>query len=575
MDDYKLESFMKNIDIDCNTHCFTVDEQGNLDALHAEDQEFLSLIPNEVMKKILSNLEQKLSVHRKHISSVEKIGDKIYLIILILFESKKILLLQDNTMLDSLVKASEDVDLQDSKIKKITDSLYDGFFIINAQGTVLWANKAYVRITGIGLDKVMGKNIKDLENEGWFTPIVSPTVIRTGKSFSVMQSFKTGKNAIVTGNPVFDPNGEIEYIVSNVRDITELNLLRKELKKATQLTESYKTQLSVLQIQDLKLDNIIAKSNKMNNIIISALHVAHFDTTVLVTGESGVGKEVIAKLIHTSSSRSQKSFMTLNCGAIAPTLIESELFGYEAGAFTGASNKGKPGLFEVADEGTLFLDEIGDLPTDLQVKLLRVLQEQEIFRVGGITPIKINVRIIAATNCNLEELVKQKKFREDLYYRLNVVPIEIPPLKERRDDILPLLLHFCEYFNKKYNLQKHLSFEIIDCLERYSWPGNVRELKNVVERLVIMSQSNELLPEHLPKHMLDDDNEQADIKINKLMPLKQASHDLEKQLILMAIEKYGSTKKVAGVLEVSQSTIVRRLREVNKMENDNNNMEDN
>ncbi|MDD3169244.1 MAG: sigma 54-interacting transcriptional regulator, partial [Eubacteriales bacterium] len=274
--------------------------------------------------------------------------------------------------------------------------------------------------------------------------------------------------------------------------------------------------------------------------------------------------EVIAKLIHKSSERGKSPYITVNCGAIAPSLLESELFGYEAGAFTGASEKGKPGLFGLAHHGTLFLDEIADLPLELQGKLLRVLQEREIYRVGGVSPVKVDVRIIAAANSDMRELVKQKKFREDLYYRLNVVPIEIPPLRDRKEDIVPLLLHFCEHYNKKYNIQKHFSNEIIDCLERYSWPGNVRELKNLVERLLIMCESSELLPEHLPKHIASGQMEQMDIKVNKLMPMKQAYLELEKQLILLARESCGSTKNIAELLNVSQSTVVRRLREIKK-----------
>ncbi len=566
-DNSKLESLIKSIDM--NIYCFMIDEYGNLNALNVEDEKFSDSRLLSILKDNSTQLKQKFSSNREYTCSIEEIGDKRYLLKLLLFESKKLLLIQDITPIDSIKKVSKEVDSLWSQISKISDSLYDGIFIINTQGTVLWANKAYERISGISLDMVLGKNLFELEKEGMITPLVSPTIIKTKKNFSVMQSFRTGKNAIVTGNPVFDSNGEIEYIVSNVRDITELNLLRKELRKANRLTEGYKQHLSVLQNQNWKVDNIIAKSNKMNNIIINALHVAQFDTTVLLTGESGAGKDVIAKLIHTSSNRNNKPFITLNCGAIAPTLLESELFGYEVGAFTGASNKGKTGLFELANEGTLFLDEIGDLPQELQVKLLRVLQEQEIYRVGGIIPIKINVRIITATNRDLEEQVKQKKFREDLYYRLNVVPIEIPPLKERKDDIVPLLLHFCEHFNKKHGMQKKLSIEIINCLERYSWPGNVRELKNLVERLVIMSQSNELLPEHLPKHIVNSQKESAVIKVNRLMPLKQASFELEKQLILMAREHCKSTKKIAEILEVSPSTIVRRLREAKKTEYDN------
>jgi len=563
---YNIEKYLWSVDSQI-MYSFIIDEQSNINAVDAKDKEFMDSRSKSIIKEKLFELENKLSSDKKSVTSVEMIGNEEYLFKLILLESKKILLIQDNVIIKSIKKTFDEINSLRDQIINITDSLYDGIFVIDIQGTVIWANKAYQRITGITLDAVIGHSIFELQEENIISPIIAPTIIQTKKFFTVLQTFKTGKNAIVTGSPVFDSKGEIKYIVSNVRDITELNLLLKELRKANELTESYKTQISLIQIQKLGLDNIVANSSKMRSVITSALHVSQFDTTVFLSGETGVGKEVIAKLIYTSSYRSKKPYITINCGALAPNLLESELFGYEAGAFTGASNKGKPGLFELANEGTLFLDEIGDLPYELQVKLLRVLQEQEIQRVGGVTSIKVNVRIITATNRNLEELVKAKKFREDLYYRLNVVPIEIPPLIERKEDVGPLLLHFCDFFNKKYNMRKHFSVEILDCLERYSWPGNIRELKNVVEFLVVMNESNELLPKHLPKHINTLQNENLGIKVNSLMPLKQASLELEKQLILMAKKSCGSVKKIAKILGVSESTVVRRLREVREAGN--------
>ncbi|MFZ5946162.1 MAG: sigma-54 interaction domain-containing protein [Bacillota bacterium] len=449
----------------------------------------------------------------------------------------------------------------------IFESSYDGIFVTNCQGTTIGANKAYERITGIKASDVLGKNIKDLEKKGMFTPIVTPTILQTQKSLTIIQKFKTGKQAIITGNPVFNDKGELIYIVTNVRDITELSKIKDELKKAIELTERYENELSLLRIHNQEHQDIISESPKMKQVVTSALQVAQFDTTVLILGKSGVGKEVIAKLIHTSSSRGSRSFIKINCGAIAPNLLESELFGYEAGAFTGALSKGKPGLFEVAHEGTLFLDEIGELPQDLQVKLLRVLQEQEIYRVGGIAPKKIDVRILAATNQDLEELVVKGKFREDLYYRLNVVPIEIPSLRERKEDIIPLLRFFCEKYNNQHNMQKYFSPQVIEILENYSWPGNIRELKNVVERLIIMSPDNEIILKHLPNNIRNFEKETANISINKILPLNQVINEVEEKLVLMAKETYKSTRKIASVLGVSQSTVVRRLRQIKEKEN--------
>jgi len=298
----------------------------------------------------------------------------------------------------------------------------------------------------------------------------------------------------------------------------------------------------------------------MKKIIELSTRVARVDSTVLITGESGVGKEIIAKLIHRASKRSSGPLIRINCGAIPENLLESELFGYESGAFTGARKDGKPGMFELAEGGTLFLDEIGEMPFSLQVKLLRVLQEREIVRVGGTKPTKVDVRIVTATNSNLEEMVANGTFREDLYYRLNVVNIAIPPLRERVDDIPHLALHFIKKFNTKYNMNKKMTLEAIDRLCQYSWPGNVRELENLIERLVVMVREEEIGVQHLPDSLqgrteVDKGNV---VSISEIVPLKKALEEVEKQLLSKALHKYGSTRKVAKVLGINQSTVVRK-----------------
>lgn len=246
----------------------------------------------------------------------------------------------------------------------------------------------------------------------------------------------------------------------------------------------------------------IFHSSKIKRLLELMIRVAKIDSTVLITGESGVGKGIFASLIHHNSNRSKKPFMEINCGAIPENLMESELFGYEPGSFTGAKASGKAGIFEMCNNGTILLDEIGELPFNLQVKFLRVIQEQEIFRVGGTSPRKLNVRIIAATNKNLEEMVKNKLFRADLYYRLNVLPIHIPPIRERIEDTMPLANHFLEKFNREYKANKKLDINVLKILEKYQWPGNVRELKNLIERLVIISETEVIGLQHLPSDFL-------------------------------------------------------------------------
>ncbi len=371
------------------------------------------------------------------------------------------------------------------QLQSIIDFSYDGIYVTNRDGTTLCVNKSYERITGVRVEEVIGKNIEELECQGMFSPIITPSVIKSKERITVEQTVKTGKKVIITGNPVIDENGEIIYVITNVRDMTEIEQLKEEIDKL-------KTD------QTLGNDAIVKHSAVMRQVLNTASIVSEIDIIILILGESGVGKEVIAKYIHELGSRKNGPFVAINCGAIVPTLLESELFGYEGGAFTGALSRGKVGLFETANKGDLFLDEIGDMPIDLQVKLLRVLQEREIQRVGGTKKIPIDVRVICATNKDLEKLVSEGKFREDLYYRLNVVSIEIPPLRDRVDDIAPFVYSFCNEFNKRYGKEKSFSLEAIQSLMEYNWPGNVRELRNLVEQLVVLTKEDEIERSHLP-----------------------------------------------------------------------------
>jgi transcriptional regulator with PAS, ATPase and Fis domain len=296
----------------------------------------------------------------------------------------------------------------------------------------------------------------------------------------------------------------------------------------------------------------------MLEILHLARKVSKIDSTILLLGESGVGKEEIAKFIHKNSLRHDKPFIKINCSAIPDNLIESELFGYEKGAFTGANNNGKKGLFEVANTGTIFLDEIGELSLDIQVKLLRVLQEQEITKVGGLTPIKIDVRVISATNKDLKTMVTEKRFREDLFYRLNVVPISIPPLRERKEDIFPLVSHFINRINKKYTWNKSFSRDALDAFYAYSWPGNVRELSNIVERAAVMSSDPLITCDNLPS-IIASLNTIMPIRFDsEIMPLDSAIGIVEKDLIDKAYDKFGNVRDAAKALKIAPSTFVRK-----------------
>ena len=309
---------------------------------------------------------------------------------------------------------------------------------------------------------------------------------------------------------------------------------------------------------------IIAESPNMKEVIKIALRLAPInDSTVLIWGETGVGKEGIARLVHDHSGKANAPFVTVNCGAIPDNLLESELFGYEEGSFTGAKKGGKPGKFEAANGGTILLDEIGDMPLHLQVKLLRVLQDKEVVRIGGNIARPFSARILASTNKDLRELVLNNSFREDLYFRLNVVPIYIPPLRERKEDIMPLILFFKQRIEDKLNLSKNCSDEVIKVFLSYDWPGNVRELENVLHRLYLMTEPDKPInAEILIKHFFQTDwksRHNKRVAVHKLGSLKDITREAEEELIKLAMEKCRTLQEVADLLEVNQSTISRKI----------------
>lgn len=455
----------------------------------------------------------------------------------------------------------EDVDtlrLRLRQLYQVIESSYDGIYITDGNADTIFLNKSYEEITGMKRSEMIGKNMRYLEKNNYISKSGTLMVLENRKDVTIEQKFKTGKTVLVSSSPIFDDKGNITMVVTNVRNVTELYELKEQLKKNRQLTEKYYSQLEAMRNQLLKFSDIIAKDEKMLNILEIAKKVAKVDTTVLLLGETGVGKEKVAKYIHKNSKRSNKSFIKIDCGCVPCNLIESELFGYEKGAFTGANKEGKIGLFELADSGTIFLDEVGELPLDMQVKLLRVLQEGEIKRVGGTDTIKIDVRVIAATNRNLEEMVKKKTFREDLYYRLNVVPITILPLRERKDDIEPLIEHFMCVFNKKYDFNKIITSGAVDSLKEYRWPGNVRELKNIIERVMIMSTGDKILRSDLPIKEVWSGHKSRTSGRNRHLTLKEEVESLEESLIEDAFERHGNVRDAAEELGINASTLVRK-----------------
>ncbi|UXH43514.1 sigma 54-interacting transcriptional regulator [Rossellomorea vietnamensis] len=467
-----------------------------------------------------------------------------------------------NTELSELEQVTQEVkELRtlNRELEAIIESSYDVIYITDKNGVTLKTNSAIERITGIPKEYYIGKSVDALMKRGILKSSVTQKVIEQKRSVSTVQYNYSGKETLITGNPVINDDGEIEKVVTNIRDLSELNELQTALKKANELNNSYKKEIERLKGVTKRDGDVVIASHQMKLIYEMAERIADVDATVLILGETGVGKDVLAKFIYSQSIRAkQGEFIKLNCGAIPPDLLESELFGYEAGAFTGANSNGKPGMLELADNGILFLDEVGELSLALQVKLLRTLQEKEIRRVGATKSKKVNVRIIAATNRNLKEMVHNGEFREDLYYRLNVIPIAIPPLKGRRDDILPLIQLFLQQTNHKYGKDKIIDVKLNDFFYRYNWPGNVRELSNLIERMVITTQGKELTIRDLPIEYKESNN--SSLVFTELMTLKEAVEIAEEKVLSLAVNTCHTTYEIAEALGTSQPTIVRKLK---------------
>ncbi|MBM7096666.1 sigma 54-interacting transcriptional regulator [Bacillus sp. H-16] len=460
----------------------------------------------------------------------------------------------------SRLKRTEELNRE---LDAIIDNSYDVIYITDKHGMTLKTNKAIERVTRIPKEYFVGKRVDELIKRGILKNSVTHHVLKKKRTVSFVQSNYEGKEMLITGNPVFNAKGEIEKIVTNARDLTELNELQAALSKATELNKTYKKELETLKGKKVDDGGIVLASEEVRLIYEMANRISNVDATVLILGETGVGKDVLAKYIYSNSFREKEgNFIKVNCGAIPAELLESELFGYEGGAFSGASKNGKAGMFELADKGVLFLDEIGELSLSLQVKLLRALQEQEIMRVGGTKPKKINVRVIAATNRKLKEMVQEGTFREDLYYRLNVIPIQIPPLRERRDDIVPLVNMFLNKVNKKYDLSKTMSHRLKNFFVSFKWSGNVRELSNLIERLVLVTDRQMIDIEHLPEEYLTT----GDIPVpssSSSMTLKEAVERAEKEVLASAAKEFTNTYEIADKLETSQPTIVRKMKKYN------------
>lgn len=477
-----------------------------------------------------------------------------------------IIIVQDLPMVEEMAMEIEHIKNLNKDLNAILSTIYDEILVVNHKGELLRYSETFLSdFWGVELKELTGKSLLELEGEGLFSPSVTRLVLEQKKKVSVVQETKRNKRILVVGNPIFDEKGNIDRIIIASRDITETTKLKTELRQVKKQSDQYKQELDRMKNKDLLFNRLIYCSPKMEQIMEHVTKISHFSSTVLITGESGVGKELIAQAIHQSGSRSNQPFLKLNCGAIPENLLESELFGYSKGSFTGADKNGKVGYFQKADQGILFLDEIGEMPVSLQVKLLRVLQEQEVVPIGSTTPIPLNVQIVAATNKRLEKMVQEGTFREDLYYRLNVIPIHVPPLRERTKDIPLLAYHFLQRLNEKYNKNYHFTPDALDLLEVYSWPGNIRELQNMIERLAVSADHPSLDADFVNRFLTFKSEFKREKPVfNNVMPLQEAQDYIEEQLILLAMKQYKTTTKAAKALGISQSSVSRKYQKIMK-----------
>jgi PAS domain S-box-containing protein len=449
---------------------------------------------------------------------------------------------------------------------------FDEIFVTDGAGVTLHVNSACERLYGVKARDLVGCTVADLEQRKIFSPSATLVALEEKRRITLLQRTSSGRMVLVTANPLTDEAGRIIRVVCNSRDVTELMYLQAKVAEEEERAAKYRKTLLRMRLRGDGLPETeeMVVPPGLEVVAKRARKVAAVDSTVLLQGESGVGKDLVAAMIHQASPRHRGPFVKVNCGAIPDNLLESEMFGHERGAFTGALKDGRTGYMELAHGGTLFLNEVAELPLNLQVKLLQAIQDRCVMRVGGSHPIKVDIRIVAATNRNLADMVARGELREDLYYRLNVVPLHIPALRQRPNDIVYLALHFLSGLNRRYGLQQVFAPEALQALSAYGWPGNVRELANVIERIVVMGEqeliSREMVlaafsggvPEALPREaspvVLPMVTLEAELPL-----LRDALAGVEAALVMEAYRRHQSTYGVSRALGISQATAVRKV----------------
>ncbi|KIL44608.1 sigma 54-interacting transcriptional regulator [Jeotgalibacillus soli] len=456
-----------------------------------------------------------------------------------------------NDFLQSFIVKSPAMSNLKKEIESIMNLTGELVTITESDGLILRVSSNCERIMGLKEHEFVGKSAFQLEKKGVINFSSTRKVIDTKQPIRLEQVTQSGRKLLVDGHPIFNEDGTLSKVVNISKDVTEVDDLKNKLEEVKNTLRYYQQELNKVQ---KKAKDIVVKSKAMEKVYDLVNRVADFDATIFIQGETGVGKEVLARTIHQLSSRKNAPFIKVNCGAIPESLMESEFFGYSKGTFTGGSKEGKKGLVVAANKGMLFLDEIGELPLNLQAKLLQVLQEKEFTPLGNTTPVKVDVRFITATNRDLEEMVREGTFREDLYYRLFVIPITIPPLAERKQDIPFLVEHFVDFYNEKYKTAKSIDKDVVQLFMDHEWKGNVRELQNTIERLILTVPNEQIQIKHLPEKMIR--NTEAPTTLN----LKDAMNHFEKKIILQTLKESKTMKEVSEKLGVDLSTISRKIK---------------
>lgn len=471
--------------------------------------------------------------------------------------------------MNELIISDKNCNSQERPQEKFLNDLLkilDDASVSDANGIMVNVSGSYEITYQTTKDDIIGKSVYELEKEGFFKPAISPLVMKSKKKVTIVQKNKSDASQLVTGIPIFDQEGNIEYVVSfNSIDLAEIGKLKEKYDQARNLLDIYKSEIQHLRINHFGKGQVIYQSKEIENVCELIKSISDVDANIIITGETGVGKSMFAKMIHSNSKRSNGPYIYINCAAIPENLIESELFGYDKGSFTGALKEGKKGKIELAHNGTLFLDEIGELSLSTQTKILHVIQDKTFRKVGGSNEINIDFRLVTATNQNLENMIEEGAFRRDLYYRLNVVPIHIPSLRDRKQDIELLILHFLTNFNQKYKKQKGITREALKTLKDYEWPGNVRELENLLERLVVIGEDRLIEWELLPSYIINQCNT---VDAAEVTNLKEAMNNYEREIISETLKQYGSSVKVGKALGISQPSALRKIKKYNLSKDD-------